>query len=516
VSTWELTITPAAPDGLPLFLRIARAVVGDIRRGRLRPGDSLPGSRTLARTLGVNRNTILSSYRELLAEGWVTTTPAGSTCVSRELPNRGHRPKPTLAAPRDLVGFAVAPPLALGHPPSYPPGTLVLAKGAPDVRLLPTTELARAFRRALAREGRALLAYGDPRGHPRLRAALVTMLSATRGITADTGSVLITHGSQMALDLAARALLQPGDVVVVEALGHPFVRSTIELAGARLISVPVDRGGLCVDALPAIAERHRLRAIVVTPHHQFPTTSVMPAARRLQLLAFAGERRIAVIEDDYDHEFHYDGRPVLPLASSDPAGVVVYVGTLSKILAPGLRVGFAVAPAPVIARMASLRIATDIQGDLLIEAALADLFDRGELGRHVRRMRRIYRARRDALVEALHRELGSDLSFEVPSGGMALWARAAAGIDVDRWAERALDFGVAFNGGRMYDAEGAYQPCIRLGFTFLSEAELEEAARRMAAALAALRREGGQVGGRVSPKAPPRAPGRDPVGAARC
>jgi GntR family transcriptional regulator/MocR family aminotransferase len=501
MSTWELAITPASADGLPLFLRIARAVVGDIRRGRLRPGDSLPGSRTLARTLGVNRNTVLSSYRELLAEGWVATTPGGSTFVSRDLPTNGYHPRPVPAAQRGIVGFPIAPPLTLGHPPAYPPGTLVLAKGAPDVRLLHTTELARAFRRALAREGRALLSYGDPRGHPRLRAALATMLSATRGITADAETVLITHGSQMALDLAARALVQPGDVVVIEALGHPFVRSTLELAGARLVCAPVDRAGLCVDTLPAIAQSHRVRAIVVTPHHQFPTTSVMPAARRLQLLEFARERRIAVIEDDYDHEFHYDGRPVLPLASSDRAGVVVYVGTLSKILAPGLRVGFAVAPAVVIARMASLRIATDIQGDLLIEAALADLFDRGELGRHVRRMRRIYRARRDALVEALHRELGSELSFEVPSGGMALWARAAPGIDVDRWAERALGFGVAFNGGRMYDAAGAYQPCIRLGFTFLSEAELEEAARRMAAALAALRRESGSVGARISPYA---------------
>ncbi|MFL5493873.1 MAG: PLP-dependent aminotransferase family protein [Gemmatimonadales bacterium] len=348
----------------------------------------------------------------------------------------------------------------------------MLAKGAPDVRLLPTTELARAFRRALA-----------------------TMLSVTRGITADPETVLITHGSQMALDLVARALLQPGDAVVIEALGHPFVRSTLELAGARLVPVAVDRAGLRVDLIPAIAERHPIRAIVVTPHHQFPTTSVMPAARRLQLLEFAREQRIAVVEDDYNHEFHYDGRPVLPLASSDQAGVLVYVGTLSKILAPGLRVGFAVAPAVVIARMASLRIATDIQGDLLIEAALADLFDRGELGRHVRRMRRIYRARRDALVDALHRDLGSELSFEVPSGGMALWVRASGDIDVDRWAERGLDFGVAFNGGRMYDAQGEYQPCIRLGFTFLTEAELEEAARRMAAALAAVRRESRRVAG---------------------
>jgi GntR family transcriptional regulator/MocR family aminotransferase len=485
---WEHTLAPETGTGLPLFLRIARAVVADIRRGRLGPGDPLPGSRRLARHLGVNRNTVLSSYRELLAEGWVTTTPAGGTFVCRELPGNGHPPRvvgANRAAAR--VGFSIAPPIGLDHPPHYPPGTLVLAKGTPDVRLLPMAELARAFRRTLIAEGPALLTYGDPRGHPRLRAALAAMLSAARGISVPADAILVTHGSQMALDLAARALVDPGDVVVIEALGHPFVRSTLALAGARLVPVPVDDAGLVVDALPAIAQRHRIRAIIVTPHHQFPTTSVMPAARRLQLLAFARERGIAVVEDDYDHEFHYDGHPVLPLASTDPAGVI-YVGTLSKILAPGLRVGFAVAPTPVVARMASLRIATDIQGDLLIEAALADLFERGELGRHVRRMRRIYRARRDALVAALERHLGSALTFKVPSGGMALWAHAAPGIDVDRWAEQALACGVAFRGGRMYDAEGAYQPCMRLGFTFHTEAELEEAARRMATALAALRR----------------------------
>ena len=268
-----------------------------------------------------------------------------------------------------------------------------------------------------------------------------------------------------------------------KSLGHPPAWNAFRLAGAELVAIPTDHGGLSVDALSAVLERQAVRAVYVTPHHQFPTTTVMPASRRKALLSVASAHRVAIIEDDYDHEFHYDGKPVLPLASADTDGTVLYVGTLSKILAPGLRAGFVVAPAPVIARMTSLRVASDLQGDLVAECALAELFENGELGRHVRRMREIYRCRRDAFVAALQHELGTELEFEIPSGGMALWARVRAGIDIDDWVPRALAHGVAFRAGRMYDFHGARQPYTRLGFTYHDEAELADAARRMAQAL---------------------------------
>lgn len=480
---WELTVALESAAALPIFLQIARAVVGDIRSGRLRPGDALPGSRRLARSLGVHRNTVLAAYDELIAEGWLWTRAAGGTFVASEPPSPAlSQPSaPTRIAERP--GYPLPEPLPPDLPPPYPPGTLVLARGAPDVRLVPTTELARAYRRVLLREGPALLAYGDPAGHPRLRAALASMLSAARGIAATAETVMVTRGSQMALDLAARALVAPGDTVAVEALGHPPAWRAFRLAGARLVPIELDREGLRVEALAEALARHPIRAVYLTPHHQFPTAVVMPADRRRALLELARAHRLAIIEDDYDHEFHYDGKPILPLASRDPAGTVLYVGTLSKILAPGLRTGFVAAPPPVIERMASLRVVSDLQGDLLAECALAELFQDGELGRHVRRMRGIYRARRDALVAALRAELGSVLEIDVPSGGMALWARVAPGIDLDAWSRRALACGVAFRPGRVYDFRGASRPFIRLGFTFHDEGELAEAARRMARAL---------------------------------
>lgn len=481
---WQLTIDLRDGGEQPLFLQLARAISDDVRRGRLRPGDALPGSRTLARALGVHRNTVLAAYAELQAEGWITTAEAAGTFVSRALPE---------VAPRRAAAARPGPPPRLGFDlnlRSNPwaraaevAGAMPMSGGAPDVRLLPTAALARAYRRALKRHGPALLGYGDARGHARLRAALGGMLSALRGVAADGESLMVTRGSQAALDLVARALIAPGDVVAVEALGYKPAWTALAATGARLVPVPVDARGLDVDALAALAARERLRAVYVTPHHQYPTTAVLGAARRLELMALARSARFAVIEDDYDFEFHYEGRPVLPLAAGDRDGVVVYVGTLSKILAPSLRLGFLVAPPPLIERIAELRGAIDRQGDQVVECAVAELIEDGELQRHARRMRRIYLGRRDALVDAIGRRLGGALTVTPPAGGMALWARADPAIDVDAWAARALERGVQLHPARRFAFDGRARPALRLGFAALTEAELDEGVRRIAAAL---------------------------------
>jgi GntR family transcriptional regulator / MocR family aminotransferase len=487
--SWELTVALDAGHERPLFLQLAEAVLTDVRRGRLLPGARLPGSRTLAAALRIHRNTVLAGYAELAAQGWIETTRAGGTFIARQLPTPLEGGARERLRKRHLVaGYEVPPPVDIPKPPAWPPGTLVLAKGAPDPRLVPVAELTRAYRRALGRHGAELLGYGDPRGHVRLRTALSEMLSTTRGIPVGPDDVVVTRGSQMALDLVARALLQPGDVVAVEALGNRTAWTALKLAGAELVPVPVDGAGLDVAALTRLAEHRPIRAVYVTPHHQFPTTAVMPATRRMQLLQLARSRRIAVIEDDYDHDFHYEGRPVLPLAARDEAGVVVYVGTLSKVLAPGLRMGYLLAPRAVLERVCTLRQVADIQGDLAHECAVAELFEDGDLMRHVRRMRRIYRGRRDALVDALRRRLSGAVAFTVPPGGMALWAEVAADVDVETWAARAVHQGVAFAGGRMYDFDGASQPAMRLGFSPLDAEDLDEAVRRMAVALPAARR----------------------------
>ncbi len=468
---WELPVALEPTSDLPLYLQIAQAIVADVRRGRLRPGDPLPGSRTLAHSLGVHRNTVLGAYSELAAEGWVTTEVAGGTFVAREPPAPETATGPIRSAVAPEVGYPLKPPLPYPMPPVYahPAGMLRMARGIPDVRLLPVTALARAYRRVVTGAGRNLLSYGDPRGDERLRAALARMLAAERGISASPDDILVTRGSQMGLDLAARALLVPGDVVAVEALGQPACWNAFRLAGARLVPLPVDDAGLSVDALAGLAAAQPVKAVYVTPHNQFPTMAVMTAERRRALLALATRHHFAVVEDDYNHQFQYDAAPLLPLASTDTHGVVVYVSSLSKTLAPGLRTGFVVAPPPLLERLAVLRVAIDFQGDLAVERTIAELFETGEFDRHVRRLRRAYHARRDALVAALRETLGDALHFEVPSGGMALWATVAPDVDADEWALRGLSHGVAIRGARMYDFRGEYQPHLRLGFSYHDE-----------------------------------------------
>jgi GntR family transcriptional regulator/MocR family aminotransferase len=494
-------------DATPAFLQIARAIAARVRAGALPGGAPLPSSRTLARDLGVHRNTVLAAYDELRAEGWIDASPARGTFVSRELPAREPRTAP--APPAGLAGragFALPPAPGLAPRPQRGPGAILLLGGVPDVRLVPAAALARAYRRALRRCD--TLDYGDARGHPRLRAALAARLAETRGMAAPPDGIVVTRGAQMAIALVGRALLAPGDAVAVEALGYAPAWSALRLAGLRLVPVPVDAKGLDVAALAARVGRERIRAVYLTPHHQYPTTVALAPARRLALLDLARRERLLVVEDDYDHEFHYEGRPLLPLASADTPGSVVYVGTLSKVLAPGLRLGFVAAPLDAAERIAAHRAVLDRQGDLAVEAAVADLLEEGEVQRHVWRTRRIYAERREALDEALRAELGGALSFALPPGGMAFWCRTAPGIDAAAWADRAEAAGVAVQAGRTFAFDGRPLPFLRLGFGREEPRALREGVRRLAAAAPPQRSAGAYRRARSSPastRSPPSA-----------
>jgi GntR family transcriptional regulator/MocR family aminotransferase len=478
MSVWKPTLFLDPASAEPVYLQIAHALMREIGRGRLNPGDPLPGYRTLGEQLGVSRNTVMAAYRELQAEGWVVSTPGEGSVVAPEPPMRvpGESVAP-VAMGFDLPG-AVAPEAAV-----VPGGLLKVASGMPDPRLLPGAELARAYRRALTLNAQANLLIEDPQGHPRLRESLARMLASTRGIPAQPDQVLITRGSQMALFLVAQAIMTPGDGVGVEALGHRTAWEAFAQAGARNLPIPVDGQGLRVEALAELLRFEPLRAVFVAPDRQYPTLVPLSPERRIRLLALAREHRFAVIENAQDTEFQFEGRPQAPLAAEDPGGVVVHVGTLSKIFSPNLRLGFVHGPLPLVKRMVALRQALDRQGDMVLERAFAELIDDGEILRHLNRMQLTYRKRRDALGEALRKHLGDHLSFRLPEGGLALWAEVREGIDVDRWSARALELGVAFRPGRHFAFDGGPVQGLRLGFSNYDETELEEVARRMAQAL---------------------------------
>jgi GntR family transcriptional regulator / MocR family aminotransferase len=483
VRAWTLALPVDRSDPAPVVRQIARAISAHVGAGRLRAGERLPGTRALSRVLGVHRNTVAAAYAELAAEGWIESAAGRGTFVSAEipanLPRRSAAPGPERAPA--VPGFDL-PPGPRPQPSRAPSRDFIdLEGGIPDLRLVPVAELARAYRRALKRPG--ILGYADPRGQPRLRSAVGAMLRSTRGLDPDPERLLITRGAQLAIAVAARALVRPGDAVAVEDPGYPAAWEAFRAAGARLVPLPLDEGGLRVDALEALARRERVRAVYLTPHHQFPTTVTLAAGRRLALLRLAAVKRMAVVEDDFDCEFHYDGRPVLPLAAGDPAGVVVYVGTLSKVLAPGLRLGYVHAPPEVVRTLAEHRRYLDRQGDGALELAISELLEDGEIPQHVWRMRRIYAVRREALASALRRELGGVLDFTVPPGGMALWCRVAETIDLERWAEASAARGVPFDTGRLFSFDGSPVPALRLGFAAEAEREIREGVRRMAAAL---------------------------------
>jgi GntR family transcriptional regulator/MocR family aminotransferase len=485
MARWEFVIQVARDRRLPLYLQIARAISDEVRAGRLRPGDPLPGSRTLARTLGVQRLTVVSAFDELAAEGWIETQPARGTFISTALPDPEPR-RFSAEVERDRVptrvrfDIAAAPPGEM--PYDVPRGGLLFAPNRPDVRLVPVDLIGRAYRRAIRSAGDRLLGYGRPQGHERLRKAVAAMLASTRRIAARSDDVCITRGSQMALALLGRALLRPGDTVAVEELTHLPTVETFRSLGARVVAIPVDRDGLRVDAVERLARTAHLRALHVTPHHQFPTTVALSAARRLRLLELARVYRFAILEEDYDHEFHFDGAPVLPLASADRFGVVAYIGTFSKVLAPALRVGYIVAPSPLLQAVIAHRLHIDIQGDRVLEYALAELIEEGQIQRAIRRIRREYRARRDMLVAALRRWLPDSLTFDVPAGGIALWVKAAPGFDIDEWAQRAHARGAVIVTAKAFSVSGRRRPFARLGFASLNRDELSEGVRLLAAA----------------------------------
>lgn len=479
-----VSIEPSRPEE-PLYARISRSLAADIARGRLKPGDRLPGARSLAAMLAVNRHTVEAAFSELEAQGWVETQPARGVFVRTSDVDVPPRPFSRRLALRSEVpsstGFDLSPsrPARVGRPAS--PKLLNLHGGVPDARLFPHELLARAYRSVLKRRGEQLLDYGDGHGEPRLRAALSEMLTRMRGLAASSEDVLITRGSQQAIWLAAHTLLGPGTRIGVEAWGYPPAWEAFRATGAELVPLPIDEHGVRIDGIERALAQGGLRAVYLTPHHQYPTMPALSEQRRLRILELAQKSRFALLEDDYAHEFQYEGRPRLPLASADRHGVVVYIGTLSKIVAAGLRVGYVVAPRPLLARMAALRTWIDRQGDNLTEAALAELFEEGAIERHARRMRRIYAARREVLAHELRQRLAGRVSFEVPGGGMAFWLEVH-GTRPSEWAERARAGGVLIRPGKLYSLiDQGDVPFLRMGFTALNEREIVRAVKIAAA-----------------------------------
>ncbi len=458
--------------------RIYRQILGAILDGRLRAGERLPPTRDLAMRLSVSRNTVSVAYERLVAEGYLNGRVGSGTFVCTEplASDRGRRaPAGAGVQPRPLWQSIQVPRDAPTAPPPYD-----FRAGIPDARLFPLT----TWRRLVARELRPTAvrsaAYGDPGGDAGLRAAISRYIGVSRSVRAGADDVMVTQGAQQALDLVGRVLIEPRDVVAIEEPGYTPVRLLFRSLGARVVGVPVDAEGIDVAAIPSAA-----RVIYVTPSHQFPLGMPMSLSRRAALLNWAERKGAVVIEDDYDSEFRFEGRPIDPLQTLDRSGRVIYVGSFSKVMLPTLRLGFLVAPVSLQAALLAAKRLTDWHGELPTHAALARFIDEGLLARHIRKSAREYAVRRARIVDALQHNFARWLELVPSAAGLHLTARVAPGadVDVDTVVARARAAGVAVHSLSRFCGEHPAQSGLVIGYGAIQTAKIAEGLRRLAASV---------------------------------
>ena len=464
----------------PVYLQIANSLISLIRNGVIKPGSSLPASREMASLLQVHRKTVVAAYEELYAQDWIETIPRKGVTVSQNLPEIKPRTFKAVSQSSGYTGKTdfsfhkiISVPAQAGKAAEY---RLILNDGFPDARIAPVDLLMKEYRRLFHTSAiQRLTAFIKPAGSLNLRKAIVQFLSDTRGLNIGTQNILMTHGAQMAIFMTARMILKPGSTVVVAEPNYFMANEIFQQCGAKLIRVGVDENGIDVDAIEKICKKKKPDLLYIIPHHHHPTTVTLSAERRMRLLQLIRTYKLPVIEDDYDYDFHYSSSPILPLASADHEGNVIYIGSISKTLATSIRIGYMIAPENFIKETVQLRKLIDIWGDGVLEEALAVLFNNGTMQRHLKKSVNLYRQRRDMLCTLMQKELGDYISFHEPSGGMAVWVKFNKKYSLPVIAHRASAQGLYMSDGSFYNTEKINYNASRIGFASLNEKEMEEA-----------------------------------------
>ncbi|MBT1685328.1 MocR-like pyridoxine biosynthesis transcription factor PdxR [Dawidia soli] len=457
-----------------LHVQVCNSFISLITKGTLLPSEALPSSRILAELIGINRNTAKLAYEELISQGWAESIERKGVFVLSNLPILEKIALPKNAFDTSHSAFSWTNHFAKAVlSKSLQKTKLAIDDGFPDVRLAPVDELMREYR-SMARKfyGKGFLKYGSAKGSEKLRAAISRYLSDTRGVTASSDHILVTKGSQMGIYLAAQLLLSPADTIAVGNSNYRLADDAFRHTNAALLRIPVDDSGMDIDYLEKALQHQKIKAVYVIPHHHLPTTVTLNSERRLKLLALAREHRFAIIEDDYDFDFHYNNKPYLPLASIDHHQNVIYIGSISKTFAPALRIGFMVGPPVFIEAAAALRELIDRQGDTLMEEAFAVMFDDGEVDRHFRKSLKIYKQRRNLFCEVLRTSFADAISFKTPEGGLAVWSTFDKKIDLQKMSDAALQHGLFIDNGDFYKNESFSTNAMRMGFASLDEDEI--------------------------------------------
>jgi GntR family transcriptional regulator/MocR family aminotransferase len=478
-------------DRVPLARQIQTHLERLIRDGLLAPGVKLPASRELARELGVNRTTVASAYDDMAAGGWLRAHVGQGTFVAERV---AVSPEPVpapaskldwgeLLSRRAQIAMAeMQRRRAHTQPARAASGTISFAGGMPDSALFPTDEFRRVLNRVVREEGRELLQYYAAAGYPPLRRYLAAHLLRF-GVEARPEEILIVNGSQQGFDLVARTLLDPGDVVVIEQPSYPRAIQVFRSFGAELAPVPVTPAGLSVPHLERLLERQTPKLLYCQPSAHNPTGLTMALGVRQRLLEVAARHRVPILEDGFDGTLFFGERLPGPLKAMDPAGLVVYVGTFSKILFPGLRLGWIVAPAALIERLELAKQLADIHTSPLLQAAVYHFCERRLLDRHQARARREYARRRAALLDALGRLMPPGVTWTATEGGFSLLLTLPEGIETAALLPRAQARGVTFTPGEAFFVAGGGERALRLSFSAVAPGQIEEGTRRLAEAI---------------------------------
>ncbi len=467
-----------------MALQLARALAGAIQRGEVKPGEGLPGTRTLAETLDLSRYAVMGALKELELEGYVEIRPGSGATVAAAPPARpprawGRGPEPAPAAP-SKPAFDVSSLLA---PISQLGGVAFdVTDACPDPRLMPQVALARAYRRALSRHGDELLAPGEPKGNLQLRQELAEFLRRQRGLRLEAEQIHVTRGLRHGLGILLELLLPHGGALGVEAPGAPEVLEALRgRPGLITHGLPVDAQGADPDALSRILEAHPLKAVLLRPYDQVPTGASLPLVRRQAFLDLASRHRLALLEDDSGFAFGPASPAPLPLAAEDRQGSVLYLLSFARLLAPGLQLGLLAGPRELVDRFARLRRNREQQGDRVLEWALADLLRDGEVDRALLRNARLYESRVRRCAAALGEALGPRLA-RIQTQGLGLWIHAGPGFDLKAWQRSALVRGVKMRSPEAFGHGTPPDPALYLGCGALEEADLDDAIPRLRAA----------------------------------
>lgn len=469
---WKFELHIDEKSDKSVYLQIADSLIKDIHSGRLKSGDALPGSRSLAQLLKVNRNTVVEALNVLLIEGWLVSKERKGTFVADTLPDfkqeQQDQHKTTRTSSKQIKHY-----------------NLQFDDGYPDSKIAPVTELARAYRQIFNQKARwQMMGYGDEYGDLEFRKAIVQMLNHQRGMQVNEQNICITRGSQMAMYLTAQCLFTKGDYVMIENPGYKPAWSAFEQAGAKLLPVNIDKDGLLLeDVMTYLRSGHNIRAIYVTPHRQYPTTVTLSLKRRLELIRLSNKYGFTIIEDDYDNEFHFGYRPVLPLSSFTELINYVYIGTMSKVVAPSLRIGYlACSDNTLIEKVGNLRKIIDVQGDSIMEQAILHLIKDGTIKRHIKKATNHYRAKRDLATHLLKKYLKDSATYTIPEGGLAFWVVPNKQVDWLQVSKHLKNKGINIITPNTYSFNETVNG-IRLGYGSLSEKDLEEGVMALAKVL---------------------------------